>query len=309
MSSDFNYWGYMKKLIWILPALVIAIYFFVASSDKTQDDVAVKTPTQKVEKEKQQKSTNLASSPLAESGSAKKIDDSPELLSEKKIVIKKILKDLSKAKLNETFENAFKNKKFNEKSPQKKEKLLELVRNFPFQEKLEKSYENLDLDELEAIAEIQDSETSKKLQENAQQTQDKIVDLITNGKEYSLPEDKKEIVNSIIEEAALLEQSTASSKSLIQAMMVHTEQERNPTMNINEVVANAQKQTDAILDAQGRNIKLALDMSYESLSKEELEAHLHMLQKVDAKKAYQAALKASNSVYKEFMIEFLKVMK
>ncbi|MFG1482923.1 hypothetical protein ABMA74_08420, partial [Halobacteriovorax sp. HFRX-1_3] len=89
----------------------------------------------------------------------------------------------------------------------------------------------------------------------------------------------------------------------------HTEQEKNPTMNINEVVANAQKQTDAILAAQGKNIKMALDMSYESLSKEELEAHLHMLQKVDAKKAYQAALKASNSVYKEFMIEFLKVMK
>ncbi len=299
----------MKKLILILPVILIAIYYLVVNPKQAQDDTLATTTTNEVSKEVQQASTESSSTPLMENKKLKKTVDTPEVLSEKKVLIKKLLKEISKAKLNQTFENAFKNKKFNEQAPEKKEKLLELVRNFPFQEKLEKSYENLSLDELQAIAEIQDSETSKKLQENAQQTQDKIVDHITNGKDYELPEDKKELVNGIIDEASLLEQSTASSKSLIQAMMIHTEQEKNPTMNINEVVANAQKQTDAILAAQGKNIKTALDMSYESLSKEELEAHLHMLQKVDAKKAYQAALKASNSVYKEFMIEFLKVMK
>ncbi|MFG1485770.1 hypothetical protein ABMA77_06850 [Halobacteriovorax sp. RZ-1] len=298
----------MKKLILILPVILIAIYYLVINPKQAQDDTLA-TTTNEVSKEVQQASTESSSTPLVENNILKKTVDTPEVLSEKKVLIKKLLKEISKAKLNQTFENAFKNKKFNEQAPEKKEKLLELVRNFPFQEKLEKSYENLSLDELQAIAEIQDSETSKKLQENAQQTQDKIVDHITNGKDYELTEDKKELVNGIIDEASLLEQSTASSKSLIQAMMIHTEQEKNPTMNINEVVANAQKQTDAILAAQGKNIKMALDMSYESLSKEELEAHLHMLQKVDAKKAYQAALKASNSVYKEFMIEFLKVMK
>ncbi|MFG1493739.1 hypothetical protein [Halobacteriovorax sp. ZH4_bin.1] len=298
----------MKKLILILPVILIAIYYLVVNPKQAQDDTLA-TTTNEVSKEVQQASTESSSTPLVENNILKKTVDTPEVLSEKKVLIKKLLKEISKAKLNQTFENAFKNKKFNEQAPEKKEKLLELVRNFPFQEKLEKSYENLSLDELQAIAEIQDSETSKKLQENAQQTQDKIVYHITNGKDYELTEDKKELVNGIIDEASLLEQSTASSKSLIQAMMIHTEQEKNPTMNINEVVANAQKQTDAILAAQGKNIKMALDMSYESLSKEELEAHLHMLQKVDAKKAYQAALKASNSVYKEFMIEFLKVMK
>ncbi|MFG1593178.1 hypothetical protein [Halobacteriovorax sp. CON-3] len=298
----------MKKLILILPVILIAIYYLVINPKQAHDDTLA-TTTNEVSKEVQQASTESSSTPLVENNILKKTVDTPEVLSEKKVLIKKLLKEISKAKLNQTFENAFKNKKFNEQAPEKKEKLLELVRNFPFQEKLEKSYENLSLDELQAIAEIQDSETSKKLQENAQQTQDKIVDHITNGKDYELTEDKKELVNGIIDEASLLEQSTASSKSLIQAMMIHTEQEKNPTMNINEVVANAQKQTDAILAAQGKNIKMALDMSYESLSKEELEAHLHMLQKVDAKKAYQAALKASNSVYKEFMIEFLKVMK
>lgn len=298
----------MKKLILILPVILIAIYYLVVNPKQAQDDTLT-TTTNEASKEVQQASTESSSTPLVENKTLKKTVDTPEVLSEKKVLIKKLLKEISKAKLNQTFENAFKNKKFNEQAPEKKEKLLELVRNFPFQEKLEKSYENLSLDELQAIAEIQDSETSKKMQENAQQTQDKIVDHITNGKDYELPEDKKELVNGIIDEASLLEQSTASSKSLIQAMMIHTEQEKNPTMNINEVVANAQKQTDAILAAQGKNIKMALDMSYESLSKEELEAHLHMLQKVDAKKAYQAALKASNSVYKEFMIEFLKIMK
>ncbi|EPZ49938.1 hypothetical protein M902_0382 [Bacteriovorax sp. BAL6_X] len=294
----------MKKLILILPIILIAIYYLVVNPKQAQDDILTTTT-----KEVQKASIESSSTPLVENNTLKKTVDTPEVLSEKKVLIKKLLKDLSNAKLNQTFENAFKNKKFNEQSPEKKEKLLELVRNFPFQEKLEKSYENLSLDELEAIAEIQDSETSKKLQENAQQTQEKIVDHITNGKNYELPEDKKELVNGIIDEASLLEQSTASSKSLIQAMMIHTEQEKSPTLNINEVVSNAQKQTDAILAAQGKNIKMALDMSYDSLSKEELESHLHMLQKIDAKKAYQAALKASNSVYKEFMIEFLKVMK
>ncbi|MGI4991612.1 hypothetical protein ACRXCV_03235 [Halobacteriovorax sp. GFR7] len=298
----------MKKVILILPVILIAIYYLVVNPKQAQDDIS-STTTNEVAKEVQQVSNESSSTSPVEIKTLKKTADTPEVLSEKKVLIKKLLKDLSKAKLNQTFENAFKNKKFNEQSPEKKEKLLELVRNFPFQEKLEKSYENLSLDELEAIAEIQDSETSKKLQENAQQTQEKIVDHITNGKDYELPEDKKELVNGIIDEASLLEQSTASSKSLIQAMMIHTEQEKNPTLNINEVVSNAQKQTDAILAAQGKNIKMALDMSYESLSKEDLEAHLRMLQKVDAKKAYQAALKASNSVYKEFMIEFLKVMK
>ncbi|MFG1482922.1 hypothetical protein ABMA74_08415, partial [Halobacteriovorax sp. HFRX-1_3] len=209
----------MKKLILILPVILIAIYYLVINPKQAQDDTLA-TTTNEVSKEVQQASTESSSTPLVENKTLKKTVDTPEVLSEKKVLIKKLLKEISKAKLNQTFENAFKNKKFNEQAPEKKEKLLELVRNFPFQEKLEKSYENLSLDELQAIAEIQDSETSKKLQENAQQTQDKIVDHITNGKDYELPEDKKELVNGIIDEASLLEQSTASSKSLIQAMMI-----------------------------------------------------------------------------------------
>jgi hypothetical protein len=303
----------MKKQLTIMAVIAgsLATYNLLNKKSETQNN---QTKTV-VEKSQVEQSVTTASSSIKKKLDSTQLQDSSnsnlknsEDLKKKELVTK-LLEKMSPEKLNKSFEVALGRVTAKEKSEKKKAEILEFLKSYPFAQKLEQAYSKLSLEELEAMAEIQMHPTSQKLQDKQVETQEKFMEQFKSKKPYELAEDKKVLVNQIIEESSLLERAQSSSKSIIETAIAYTESQKNNKLSPQEAMAKAKEKSAGILKAQEGNISMAFDISYDFLSKEELQAHLRMLQRTDAKKAYEVAMKASDSVYKEFILEFLKAIK
>lgn len=302
----------MKKQLTIMAVIAgsLAVYNLMNKSSGTSlDSQKQVTDTKSVEQTIQTKTSAIKKTDTkSEVSITKKLLTSSDE-AKKKELVSKLLEKLSPEKLNKSFEIALGRTAEKEKSQEKKDKILAFLKSYPFAQKLEEAYSTLSLEELEAMAEIQTHPTSQKLSDMQVETQEKFLEQFKSKKPYKVAEDKKELINQIVDEGSLLERAQSSSKSIIETAIAYTEAQKNEKLSPQEAMAKAKEASGAILKAQEGNIAMAFDISYDFLTKEELRTHLHMLQRTDAKKAYEVAMKASDGVYKEFIIEFLKTIK
>ena len=228
--------------------------------------------------------------------------------SEKNLIIEKLLEKMSPQKLNETFKVSF-GKILNKEKEERKNEILKFIQDFPFQERLKEAYSELSMDELEAILAIQEHETSQKLEAKQVENQEKFMDYFNKKKQFELTEDKRVVVDQIMEESNLMERAQSSSQTIIEAAVAYTNMKKDKSLSANEARFEARKVAKHVLNSQKSNMAMAFDISYDNLTYEELQDHLRLLQRHDAKKAYEATMRAGNTVYTEFVLELLKRIK
>jgi len=302
----------MKKALPVVLLVGAVTTYYILGQNKSEAPKQSQV-TQKVQLTKSAIKKNSTEKPsvkevLVETISTEKNLESNQDL-EKKKVLKKLVKLMSPEKLNKTFEMTFAQMLKNEKSQEKKDQILSFLKGYPFQEKMEVAYSELTKEELDSILEIQDHPLSQKMTKNQIQIQKKVMEHLSNKSKFDLAPEKRELVDGILDESSVVERAEETSKGIVETALAYTLSQKNGKLSPNEAMGLAKDQSPAILKAQRGNIELALDIAYDSLSKDELQTYLTMLQRTDAKKVTKVAMKASDKVYKDFIVEFLKNLK
>lgn len=225
-------------------------------------------------------------------------------VSEKKILIDKIAAHSNLSDFNESFETTVKeivkNKDFNG------QELIDFVRAFDFEQELKDEYAKLHEEDLHKILEIMEHPLSAKLKELGETHKDDIVQAFQSGNLPKISEEKRNLIDQILEEGNTMEQTELLMEKLFQATYTTMTVTMKPEININEAQEQSKKLASTQAQAQLAAVKKVMDMNYNYMSDEELQEYLHYLQKVNARDATSLSLNSTGNVIEKFLKGFVK---
>jgi hypothetical protein len=286
----------MKKIM--ITVSIAAIIFITLSFNETTK-VQVSTSDQK----------QLGSSPITQTVSTKKSavmkiatdmsntgTPEAETKAEKDKVIVDLLELQQIADIGKTLAASFKSLP----NQKKMKPLLDFLIDYPFAEEFKAAYSEMHTDSLRAILEVQQHGINKVLVKNQANNETKILEHFKEKKDHSNSSDKQEVIDAILEESNLISSTQQTTSKMLESIYTYTISEQKPNLNIAEARSMANKQALQHSKAQAKAIKIAMDITYGGVSKDELREYLRFLEKVDAAKATSLALAASDKALSRF---------
>ncbi len=225
-------------------------------------------------------------------------------VSSKKIIIDKIANYSNLSDFNKTFEQTIqeivKSQKING------EELIEYVRSFDFEQELKNEYAKLHEEDLHKILEIMEHPLSAKLKELGEAHKDDIVQAFQSGNLPEISQDKRNLIDHILDEGNTMEQTELLMEKLFQTTYTTMTVAMKPEININEAQEQSKKIAKTQAQAQLTAVKKVMDMNYNYMSEEDLQEYFHYLQKVNARDATALSLNSTGNVIEKFLKGFVK---
>lgn len=179
--------------------------------------------------------------------------------------------------------------------------LRNYIQQFDFNAEYKKEYRKLHRDDISTILEVLEHPISKKLRQNDQKVQAELADYLKTGRQISLTERQKSLINEIVIETNAFEQSKSLIRSMMTMAYTSAVLKMNPKSTRAEAQAKSVAMADQMTEQQTPMLAQVFDLSYSKLNESDLEEYLHYMQKVDGRKATEINIAVTEKVMGKFL--------
>jgi hypothetical protein len=184
----------------------------------------------------------------------------------------------------------------------KNSKLHDFIKNFSFEDEYKRELAKLDNESLRIIGELEDHPTSQELTNNTKETNIKIEEFMATGKGEDISPEKQNLIDLVTTETSAHESMLELTQNILESSIRYGLTNTESNLNQSEVELQSIERADSYIQKQAATFKKIVDISYSSLSADQLEEYSDFLQKINAREATVIATKALEPVFYRFTI-------
>jgi hypothetical protein len=184
----------------------------------------------------------------------------------------------------------------------KNSKLHDFIKNFSFEDEYKRELAKLDNESLRIIGELEDHPTSQELTNNTKETNIKIEEFMATGKGEDISPEKQNLIDLVTTETSAHESMLELTQNILESSIRYGLTNTESNLNQSEVELQSIERADSYIQKQAATFKKIVDISYSSLSANQLEEYSDFLQKINAREATVIATKALEPVFYRFTI-------
>jgi len=184
----------------------------------------------------------------------------------------------------------------------KNSKLHDFIKNFSFEDEYKRELAKLDNESLRIIGELEDHPISQELTNNTKETNIKIEEFMATGKGEDISPEKQNLIDLVTTETSAHESMLELTQNILESSIRYGLTNTESNLNQSEVELQSIERADSYIQKQAATFKKIVDISYSSLSADQLEEYSDFLQKINAREATVIATKALEPVFYRFTI-------
>jgi len=184
----------------------------------------------------------------------------------------------------------------------KNSKLHDFIKNFSFEDEYKRELAKLDNESLRIIGELEDHPISQELTNNTKETNIKIEEFMATGKGEDISPEKQNLIDLVTTETSAHESMLELTQNILESSIRYGLTNTESNLNQSEVELQSIERADSYIQKQAATFKKIVDISYSSLSANQLEEYSDFLQKINAREATVIATKALEPVFYRFTI-------
>jgi len=184
----------------------------------------------------------------------------------------------------------------------KNSKLHDFIKIFSFEDEYKRELAKLDNESLRIIGELEDHPTSQELTNNTKETNIKIEEFMATGKGEDISPEKQNLIDLVTTETSAHESMLELTQNILESSIRYGLTNTESNLNQSEVELQSIERADSYIQKQAATFKKIVDISYSSLSADQLEEYSDFLQKINAREATVIATKALEPVFYRFTI-------
>ena len=184
----------------------------------------------------------------------------------------------------------------------KNSKLHDFIKIFSFEDEYKRELAKLDNESLRIIGELEDHPTSQELTNNTKETNIKIEEFMATGKGEDISPEKQNLIDLVTTETSAHESMLELTQNILESSIRYGLTNTESNLNQSEVELQSIERADSYIQKQAATFKKIVDISYSSLSANQLEEYSDFLQKINAREATVIATKALEPVFYRFTI-------
>ena len=184
----------------------------------------------------------------------------------------------------------------------KNSKLHDFIKNFSFEDEYKRELAKLDNESLRIIGELEDHPISQELTNNTKETNIKIEEFMATGKGEDISPEKQNLIDLVTTETTAHESMLELTQNILESSIRYGLTNTESNLNQSEVELQSIERADSYIQKQAATFKKIVDISYSSLSANQLEEYSDFLQKINAREATVIATKALEPVFYRFTI-------
>jgi len=184
----------------------------------------------------------------------------------------------------------------------KNSKLHDFIKIFSFEDEYKRELAKLDNESLRIIGELEDHPISQELTNNTKETNIKIEEFMATGKGEDISPEKQNLIDLVTTETSAHESMLELTQNILESSIRYGLTNTESNLNQSEVELQSIERADSYIQKQAATFKKIVDISYSSLSANQLEEYSDFLQKINAREATVIATKALEPVFYRFTI-------